>query len=89
MVEVTDQAASSRRTYTSASSSRSSKSSRSGSSRSKRKAKSKAATKTTTVRQGDTLSQIAARNGTTVKKLRQLNGIKGNLINVGQKIRVK
>lgn len=89
VVEVTDQAASSRRTYTSASSSRSSKSSRSGSSRSKRKAKSKAATKTTTVRQGDTLSEIAARNGTTVKKLRQLNGIKGNLINVGQKIRVK
>ena len=89
VVEVTDQAASSRRTYTSAISSRSSKSSRSGSSRSKRKAKSKAATKTTTVRQGDTLSQIAARNGTTVKKLRQLNGIKGNLINVGQKIRVK
>ena len=89
VVEVTDQAASSRRTYTSASSSRSSKSSRSGSSRSKRKAKSKAATKTATVRQGDTLSQIAARNGTTVKKLRQLNGIKGNLINVGQKIRVK
>ncbi|MDD6123802.1 MAG: transglycosylase SLT domain-containing protein [Bacteroidales bacterium] len=89
VVEVTDQAASSRRTYISASSSRSSKSSRSGSSRSKRKAKSKAATKTTTVRQGDTLSQIAARNGTTVKKLRQLNGIKGNLINVGQKIRVK
>ena len=89
VVEVTDQAASSRRTYTSASSSRSSKSSRSGSSRSKRKAKSKAATKTATVRQGDTLSQIAARNGTTVKKLRQLNGIKGNLITVGQKIRVK
>ncbi len=89
VVEVTDQAASSRRTYTSASSSRSSKSSRSGSSRSKRKAKSKAATKTATVRQGDTLSEIAARNGTTVKKLRQLNGIKGNLINVGQKIRVK
>ena len=89
VVEVTDQAASSRRTYTSASSSRSSKSSRSGSSRSKRKAKSKAATKTATVRQGDTLSEIAARNGTTVKKLRQLNDIKGDLINVGQKIRVK
>lgn len=89
VVEVPEQPASSRRTYTSSSSSRSSKSSRSGSSRSKRKAKSKAATKTTTVRQGDTLSQIAARNGTTVKKLRQLNGIKGNLINVGQKIRVK
>lgn len=90
VVEVPEQPASSRRTYTSSSSSRSSKSSRSASSsRSKRKSKSKAATKTTTVRQGDTLSQIAARNGTTVKKLRQLNGIKGNLINVGQKIRVK
>ncbi|MGM9688975.1 MAG: transglycosylase SLT domain-containing protein [Alloprevotella sp.] len=90
VVEVPEQPASSRRTYTSSGPSRSSKSSRSaGSSRSKRKSKSKAATKTTTVRQGDTLSQIAARNGTTVKKLRQLNGIKGNLINVGQKIRVK
>ena len=90
VVEVPEQPASSRRTYTSSSSSRSSKSSRSAnSSRSKRKSKSRAATKTTTVRQGDTLSQIAARNGTTVKKLRQLNGIKGNLINVGQKIRVK
>lgn len=44
---------------------------------------------TTTVRQGDTLSEIAQRNKTTVKKLRQLNGIKGNLINVGKKIRVR
>lgn len=44
---------------------------------------------TTTVRQGDTLSEIAARHGTTVKKLRQLNGIKGNIINTGKKLRVK
>lgn len=44
---------------------------------------------TTTVRQGDTLSEIARRNGTTVRKLRQLNGIKGNLINTGKKLRVK
>ena len=45
--------------------------------------------KTATIRQGDTLSEIARRHGTTVKKLRQLNGIKGNLINVGKKIRVR
>ena len=42
-----------------------------------------------TVRRGDTLSQIARRNGTTVAKLRQLNGIKGNNIQAGKKIRVK
>jgi len=46
-------------------------------------------TKTTTVKSGDTLSEIARRNGTTVKKLRQLNGIKGNMIKPGQKIRTK
>lgn len=42
-----------------------------------------------TVRSGDTLSEIAARNGTTVKKLRQLNGISGNNIRAGKKIKVK
>ena len=57
--------------------------------KSARKPKTKQRAKTTTVRNGDTLSEIAKRNHTTVKKLRQLNGIKGNLINVGQKIRVK
>lgn len=46
--------------------------------------------KTVTVRQGDTLSEIARRNGTTVKKLQQLNGMKGKtLINQGKKLRVK
>lgn len=45
--------------------------------------------KTVTVRQGDTLSEIAKRNGTTVKKLRRLNGIKGSNIRVGKKIRVR
>lgn len=45
--------------------------------------------KTVTVRQGDTLSEIAKRNGTTVKKLRRLNGIKGNNIRAGKKIRVR
>ena len=45
--------------------------------------------KTVTVRKGDTLSQIAARNGTTVAKLRRLNGIKGNNIRAGSKLRVR
>ena len=77
-----------------ASSSRSrSKSSRSTSSRrstkKSRSKKSKEQTKHVTVKSGDTLSEIAERNGTTVKKLRQLNGIKGSSIVTGKKIRVK
>ena len=44
---------------------------------------------TVTIQRGQTLSQIAKRNGTTVAKLRQLNGIKGNNIRAGKKIRVK
>ena len=42
-----------------------------------------------TIRRGDTLSAIARRNGTTVAKLRKLNGIRGNNIQAGKKIRVK
>ena len=42
-----------------------------------------------TIQRGQTLSQIAKRNGTTVAKLRQLNGIKGNNIRAGKKLRVK
>lgn len=42
-----------------------------------------------TIRQGDTLSEIAARNGTTVSKLRKLNKISGSSIRAGKKIRVK
>lgn len=45
--------------------------------------------KTATVRKGDSLSTIAARNHTTVAKIRKLNNIKGNMIKPGQKIRVK
>ena len=45
--------------------------------------------KRVTIRKGDTLSEIAERNHTTVKKLRQLNGIKGNNIRAGKKIRVR
>ena len=42
-----------------------------------------------TIRKGQTLSQIAKQNGTTVAKLKRLNGIKGNNIRAGKKIRVK
>ncbi len=45
--------------------------------------------RTATVRRGDTLGAIARRNGTTVAKLRRLNGIRGNKIRAGQKIRVR
>ena len=41
-----------------------------------------------TVRKGDTLSAIARRNNTTVANLRRINGIRGNTIRSGQKIRV-
>lgn len=45
---------------------------------------------TYTVKKGDTLSAIAARNGTTVDKLCKLNGIKAtSTLQIGQKIRVK
>jgi membrane-bound lytic murein transglycosylase D len=53
------------------------------------KARSSRSGKTVTVRQGDTLGAIAKRNGTTVAKLRKLNGIKGNNIHAGKKIRVR
>lgn len=44
--------------------------------------------KTVTVRKGDTLGAIARRNGTTVQKLRALNGLSGNNIQVGKKLKV-
>ena len=45
--------------------------------------------KSITIRQGQTLSQIAKQNGTTVSNLKRLNGIKGNNIRAGKKLRVK
>ena len=45
---------------------------------------------THTVRQGETLGKIASANGTTVKKLCKLNGLKeSSTLRVGQKIKVK
>lgn len=42
------------------------------------------------VRSGDTLSRIAKRNGTTVKKLCQLNGIKEtSVLSIGRRLRVR
>lgn len=57
------------------------------SSRSSRRRRS--SSKSVTVRGGDTLSEIAARNNTTVKKLKKLNGLKSNNIRKGKKIRVR
>ena len=72
---------------------RSSYSRHSASSRSKKSSKRgrnrKQGNKSVTIKNGDTLSEIAARHGTTVKKLRKLNGIKGNSIRAGKKIKVK
>lgn len=53
------------------------------------KAKASKGGKYYTVRKGDTLGAIARRNGTTVKKLAQINNIKGSRIKAGQKIRLK
>ena len=46
-------------------------------------------TKSVEVVNGDNLSKIARKNGTTVEQLRKLNGLKGDVIRTGQKIRVK
>jgi nucleoid-associated protein YgaU len=42
-----------------------------------------------TVRSGDTLWAIAKSYGTTISRLQELNGIDGDLIRPGQKLRVK
>lgn len=71
-------------------SSRSSSSkSSSRSSRSSRKSKKEKSSASATVRKGDTLIEIAHRNGTTVEKLKKKNKIKGNIIKPGQKLKVK
>ena len=79
---------SSRPTRQYSSSSRSTYSSRSTRSSRKKKNK-KERSKNVTIRQGDTLSEIAKRNGTTVKKLKKLNKISGSNIRAGKKLRVK
>ena len=72
------------------SSSSRSKSSSSRNSRHKgKKGKKNKGGRNVTIRQGDTLSEIAKRNGTTVKKLKKLNKISGSGIRAGKKLRIK
>lgn len=42
-----------------------------------------------TVRKGDNLSKVADRYSTTPHKIRQLNGLKNDVIRIGQRLRVK
>ena len=60
---------------------------KSSSKRSRKKARSRG--RSVTVKSGQTLSEIAKRNGTTVSKRRRLNGIKGSNIRAGKKLRVR
>lgn len=72
------------------SSSSRSKSTSSRKSRSKgKKGKKNKGGRNVTIRQGDTLSDIAKRNGTTVSKLKKLNKISGSSIRAGKKLRIK
>ncbi|WP_297243017.1 lytic transglycosylase domain-containing protein [uncultured Prevotella sp.] len=72
----------SRKSYSSSSSTGRSK-------KGKRNKKKYTRSKSVTIKNGDTLSEIAARHHTTVKKLRKLNGISGSNIRAGKKIKVK
>lgn len=53
------------------------------------KAKSVQLAKYYKVRKGDNLSVIAARNGTTVNKLKKLNGLKSSKLRYGQRIKIR
>lgn len=53
------------------------------------KTASRGGSQSVTVKSGQTLSQIAKKNNTTVEKLKRLNGIKGNNIRAGKKLKVK
>mgnify|MGYP001738905734 FL=1 len=55
----------------------------------KKKKGRKEKSKSITIREGDTLSEIAKRNKVSVKQLRRLNGIKGSNIRAGKKIKIK
>lgn len=55
----------------------------------RRRSRSSRRSKSVTIKNGQTLSEIAEKYGTSVSKLRRLNGIKGSSIRAGKKIRVK
>ena len=42
-----------------------------------------------TVKKGDNLSKVADRYSTTPQKIRKLNGLKNDVIRIGQRLRVK
>ena len=86
-IEVKPEQATVTRTTTTTRSSQKSSRSRSKASKSKKSKKSRSSS--VTIKNGDTLIDIAKRNGTTVEKLRKINGIKGSNIRAGKKIRVK
>ncbi|MFW5525797.1 MAG: transglycosylase SLT domain-containing protein [Prevotella sp.] len=79
------------RSYSSSSNKASHRSKKSGrgKDKSKKKKKKNSGSASVTVRSGDTLSEIARRQHTTVKKLKKLNGISGSTIRAGKKIKVK
>ena len=62
---------------------------RSGKASRSKRSKASRRSKSVTIRQGDTLSEIARRNNTTVAKLKRLNRISGTSIRAGKKIKVR
>ena len=57
--------------------------------RSSRRKKKSAANKSVTIKSGQTLSDLAEKYHTSVKKLRKINGISGSGIRAGKKLKVK
>ena len=57
--------------------------------KSKRGKGKKEVSQSVTIKEGQTLSEIARKNHTTVDKLKKLNGIKGSNIRAGKKLKVK
>ena len=57
--------------------------------KSKRGKGKKVVSQSVTIKEGQTLSEIARKNHTTVDKLKKLNGIKGSNIRAGKKLKVK
>lgn len=89
MVEVQEHSATARQTTASRSTRSYSKAQASKKSKKSKRSKTSSKGRSVTIKSGDTLERIAKRNGTTVAKLRRINGISGSNIRAGKKIRVK